>query len=109
LNENYKLPENVINVIALQKQPGTNNYSGAYHNFSTFGEYEIVICAIDETGALSNSLKTKVTQTHGIKGMMSSLQTITEIEINPMNTIIDVNGDNRLGMEDIIFMLKSGL
>jgi nitrate reductase NapAB chaperone NapD len=109
LNENYKLPENVINVIALQKQPGTNNYSGAYHNFSTFGEYEIVICAIDKSGALSNPLKTKVLQTHGIKGMMSSLQTLTEIEIKPMNTSIDVNGDNRLGMEDIIFMLKSGL
>jgi hypothetical protein len=109
LNYNVTMPANEISMIELLNHPGTNNYSGAYHNFSTFGEYEIVICAIDKTGALSNPLKTKVLQTHGIKGMMSSLQTITEIEINPMNTIIDVNGDNRLGMEDIIFMLKSGL
>ena len=61
----YISPVSELQTIEFHNISGTSNYSAIYDNFTTYGEYQIVIIALDCIGNKSAPLTTTVVQTIG--------------------------------------------
>jgi len=107
------------------KSVGNNRYEGTYTGFDTAGVYNIAVFAIDQKVVIGDPVQTFVIQTKGIK-LKGDINADTVVNLadalivlkaaagfsdlpiraDYVSSGIDVNGDNKIGTAELIYILQ---
>ncbi|OQX25203.1 MAG: hypothetical protein BWK80_16855 [Desulfobacteraceae bacterium IS3] len=102
----------ITNLTRISLNPaGSNRYEAQYCEFKEKGDYHIIIYAVDTKGTLGSPEEVIISK-FDLSDVIVALKTFVKTDESgtasryAVSPVIDVNGDGKIGLEEVIYVLQ---